>query len=99
MSLKELFYSENDCGFHNLATLIRNLRPKLDDFKLYDFFKLEREKESFLNFLWKIREEGGAGAHHIHSLDHDGISDLKPSINKYSELLKHLIQKVKETPK
>lgn len=100
MSQKELFYSEDDCGFHNLSTLIRNLRPKLDDFKPYDFFKLEREKESFLNFLWNIKEEGNASAHSIEpSLDRNGISDLKPLINKYSELLVRMVQKVKETPK
>jgi hypothetical protein len=99
MRQKELFYSEEDGGFHNLSRLIRELRKKLDDFKPYDFFRLEREKGSFLNFLWNIKKEGGAGAHSIYSLDRNGISDLKPSINKYSELLNRMIQKVKETPK
>jgi len=94
----ELFYSTQDDGFHSLSTLIRNLRTKIDDFKPYDFFKLDREKESFLNFLWDTNEEGNASAHSIEGLlDPEEINALKPSINKYSDLLVRLIQKAKET--
>lgn len=99
MPQMELFYSEDDNGFLSLSKLISNLRKKIDDFKPYDFFKLEREKESFLNFLWKIREEGSASAHFKESLlGRKEIGDLKPSINKYSDLFVRLIQRVKETP-
>jgi len=95
----ELFYSTADHGFHSLSTLIRNFRTRIDDFKPYDFFKLDREKESFLNFLWGVKEEGNASAHSIEGLlDPEEINALKPSINKYSDLLVRLIQKVKETP-
>jgi hypothetical protein len=96
---KELWYSEDDGGFHSLSKLIHNLRPKLEDFKPYDFFKLNREKENFGNFLCRVREEGGAGAHSVYVLDRNGINDLKPAINKYTELLKSIIQTVKDTPK
>jgi len=100
MREKELFYSEDDCGFHSFSKLIRNLKAKTDDFKPYDFLGLEREKESFLKFLWNIKEEGNASAHSIEPLlDRNGISDLKPSIDKYSDLLIRMIQKVKDTPK
>jgi hypothetical protein len=99
MSQKELFYSEIDSGFLSLSALIRNLKQKVDDFKPNNFFKLKKEKEDFENFLWKITEEGSPCAHSMHLLDREGINDLKPSINKYSELLIRLIQKVKETPK
>jgi hypothetical protein len=95
----ELFYSTQDNGFHSLSTLIRNLRKKIDDFKPYDFFKLDREKESFLNFLWNMKEEGDASAHSLGPiLGREEINALKPSINKYSDLFIRLIQKVKETP-
>lgn len=94
----EFFYSEQDGGFLNLSALIRNLREKIDDFKPYDFFKLEREKESFLSFLWTIKEEGNASAHSLGPLlAPEEINALKPSINKYSDLFVRLIQKVKET--
>jgi hypothetical protein len=96
MARKELFYSD---GFLNLSTLIRNLRDKLDDFKPYDFFKLEKEKESFVNFLFDVKEEGNAGAHSIEPcLDYNEIKELKPSINKYSDLLVRMYRKVKEIP-
>ena len=95
----ELFYSTQDDGFHSLSTLIRNLRTKIDDFKPYDFFKLDREKESFLNFLWDVKEEGNASAHSLGPLlGPEEINALKPSIDKYSDLFVRLIQKVKETP-
>ena len=95
----ELFYSTQDDGFHSLSTLIRNLRTKIDDFKPYDFFKLDREKESFLNFLWNMKEEGNASAHSLGPLlGPKEINALKPSINKYSDLFIRLMQKVKETP-
>lgn len=92
---KELFYVD---GFLNLSELIRNLRDKLDDFKPYDFFKLEREKQSFIDFLWKLREEGNAGAHSMPYLGYNEIVELKPSINKYSDLLIRMYKKVKEIP-
>jgi len=95
----ELFYSTQDDGFHSLSTLIRNLRTKTDDFKPYGFFKLDREKESFLKFLWKVKEEGNASAHSLGPLlNSEEINALKPSINRFSDLLIRLIQKVKETP-
>jgi len=95
----ELFYSKDVGGFHSLHTLIHNLGTKIDDFKPYDFVKLDREKEEFLKFLWTIKEEGNASAHSIEPLlDREEISALKQSINKYSELFVRLIQKVKETP-
>jgi hypothetical protein len=95
----ELFYSTQDNGFHSLSTLIRNLGTKLDDFKPYDFFKLNREKESFLRFLRTIKQEGNAYAHSIEALlGPEEINALKPSINKYSDLFVRLIQKVKKTP-
>lgn len=95
----ELFYSKNGNGFLNLSDLIRNLRTKIDYFKPYDFFKLEREKESFVNFLWDIQKEGGASVHSFEPVyGRPEIDGLKPSINKYSDLLVRLIQKVKETP-
>ena len=96
MNRKELFYSD---GFLNLSELIRNLRDKLEDFKPYDFFKLEKEKQSFVDFLWNVREEGNAGAHSIEpSLGYKEITELKPSINKYSDLLVRMYRKVKEIP-
>lgn len=99
MGQKELFYSVQDNGFHNLSTLIRNLNGKLDDFKPYDFFKSEKEKESFTKFLWHIKEEGNASAHGIEPLlNCEEINALKPLINKYSDLSVRLIKKVKETP-
>lgn len=91
-----LFYS--DGYFLNLSELIRNLRDKLDDFKPYDFFKLEREKQSFIDFLWNLREEGNAGAHSMPYLGYNEIVELKPSINKYSDLLIRMYKKVKEIP-
>lgn len=95
----ELFYSKQNDGFHSLSDLIHNLGTKIDDFKPYDFFKVDREKESFLKFLWNVKQEGNASAHSIEPLlDREGISDLKPSINKYSNLLVRLIGTVKETP-
>lgn len=95
----ELFYSTQEAGFLSFSTLIRNLRTKIDDFKPYDFFKLDREKESFLKFLWNMKEESNASAHSLGPLlGPKEINDLKPSINKYSDLLIRLIRKVKETP-
>lgn len=95
----ELFYSTQDDGFHSLSRLIRNLRPKIDDFKPYGFFKRDREKESFLKFLWDMKKEGDASAHSLGPLlGPEEIKDLKPSIDKYSDLFVRLIQKVKETP-
>ena len=95
----ELFYSKKDNGFHSLSMLISNLRTKIPDFRPYGFFKLDRDKESFLNFLQDIRHEGNASAHSLGSLlGRDEINTLKPSINKYSELFVHLIHKIKETP-
>lgn len=95
MPNKELFFID---GFLNLSELIRNLRDKLDDFKPYDFFKLEKEKQSLIEFLWEIREEGNAGAHSMPYLGYSEIVELKPSINKYSDLLLRMFSKVKETP-
>lgn len=100
MGQMDLFYSKDDGGFHNLHRLIKNLEKKLDEFKPYGFFKLEREKESLMNFLWKIKDEGNASAHSFGPLlGHKEINALKPSINEYSDLLVRLTQKVKETPK
>jgi len=99
MSQKELFYSEIDSDFLSLSALIRNLRQKLDDFRPNNFFKLKKEKEDFENFLWKIKEKGSTSGHSINFLDREGINDLKPSINKYSELLIRLVRKLKEMPK
>jgi hypothetical protein len=91
-----LFYSD---GFLNLSELIRNLKTKLDDFKPYDFFKLEREKEAFVNFMFDIKEEGNASTHAFEPcLGYSEIMELKPLINKYSDLLVRMYRKVKEIP-
>lgn len=96
MSHMELFYK--DGYFLGLSELIRNLRDRLDDFKPYDFFKLEREKQAFIDFLWAIRDEGNAGAHSMPYLGYNEILELKSSINKYSDLLVRMYRKVKEIP-
>jgi hypothetical protein len=95
----QLFYSKQDDGFLSLSALIHNLGTKIDDFKPYDFFKLDREKEGFLKFLWNVKQEGNASAHSIEPvLDRKEINDLKLAINKYSHLLVSLTRKVKDTP-
>jgi hypothetical protein len=100
MGEKELFFSVQDNGFHNLSVLIRNLKGKLDDFKPFGFFKIDREKETFCNFLWDIKEKGNASAHSIEqTLDYTEIQDLKSLLNKYSDLLVKLAKVTKETPK
>ena len=100
MAQIELFYSTKYNGFHSLSALIKNLSSKIDDFKPYGFFQLDKEKEDFMKFLRSIKEEGNASAHSIElNLNREKISALKLSINTYSGLLVRLIQKTKETPK
>ena len=95
----ELFYSKQFKGFNSLSILIHNLGAKLDDFKPYAFFKQNKEKENFLKFLRKVKDEGNASAHSIEpSLNREEISGMKASINKNSDILIRLIRKVKETP-
>lgn len=99
MGQMELFYSKEDNGFHTLHRLIKNLGANLNEFKPYGFFKLEREKEGLMNFLWKIKDESNASAHSFGPLlGREEVNALKPSINEYSSLLVRIAQKVKETP-
>lgn len=95
-----LFYSVRDHRYNNFSTLIKNLDGKIDDFKPYsNFLQWNKEKDSFIKFLRNIKEKGDASAHSIEITQKaDEISELKPSINKYSDFLNSIILKIKETP-
>jgi len=94
----EIYYWIENHMHHSLSTLIRNLKDKFDDFQIYNevFY---RDKDDFLKFLGEIKEGGDRSAHVLELLkDSDKINAWKPSINKYSDLIVRVIQKMKETP-
>lgn len=94
----EIYYSTRYHMHHSLSTLIRNLKDNFDSFQIYnDVFY--RDKDDFLKFLGEIKEEGDRSAHVLElQKNPDKINAWKPSINKYSDLIVRVIQKIKETP-
>lgn len=97
---KELYYSMKDKRFHSFSTLIHNFETHVDDFRPYTaVFQFDKGKNDFFKFLRDIKERGDACAHSIALIhDSDEINTLKPSMDKYSDLIVHLIQKIIETP-
>jgi len=97
---KELYYSMKDKRFHRFSTLIHNLEAHVDDFKAYTpVLQWVKSKNDFFRFLRDIKERGDASAHSIELIhDPNEINTLKPFMNKYSDLIVRLIQKIVETP-
>ena len=98
---KALYFSMNNKRFLNFQTLINNFESHVDDFKAHNVnFQWDKGKNDFFKFLRDIKERGDACAHSIELIHNPNkIIDLKPSINKYSDLLVRLYQKVRESPK
>jgi hypothetical protein len=97
---KELYYSMSDKRFHIFSTLIRNLEAHVDDFKAHSsVLQWDKSKNDFFKFLRDIKERGDASAHSIELIhDPNEINTLKPLLNKYSDLIVRLIQRIVETP-
>ena len=97
---KELYYYIKEKGFHSFSTLIHNLGTHVDDFRpLNVLLQHDKSKNDFFEFLRDIKERGDACAHSIELIhDTNEISTLKPLMNKYSDLIVRLIQKIMETP-
>jgi hypothetical protein len=97
---KELYYSMKDKRFHSFSTLIHNLEAHVDDFKAHStVLQWDKGKNDFFKFLRDIKERGDASAHSIELIhDPNEINTLQPLMNKYSDLIVRLVQKIVETP-
>jgi hypothetical protein len=71
-----------------------SLKDNMIDFEPYDPSIGDKD---FKQFLEEIKEKGDECAHTLEILpDPNEINRLKPSINKYSDLLIRLTQKIRE---
>lgn len=92
-----LFFNAKKHQYRNFVTLKDSLKDNLIDFEPYD--PLISKDKGLIGFLEQIKEKGDDSAHTLEIIqDANEINYLKPSINKYSDLLVRMYRKVKEIP-